>query len=114
MDFSTNIITASGEAFYTGLGISSGCGDKPIGNKVILDIGGASTELIKIQVNPFEIISSVSLAIGSVRATDWLKNDSFKLGLEKVLNNIKNYEIDDLICVAGTMNGRDVKRFKKL
>jgi exopolyphosphatase / guanosine-5'-triphosphate,3'-diphosphate pyrophosphatase len=105
LGFSTNIITSTGEAFYTGLGISKGCENLGGGNKIILDIGGASTELIKIKTNPFEILSSVSLPIGSVRATDWLKNDSFKLNLDKVFNDshVGDYETEKIICVAGTM-----------
>ena len=105
LGFSTNIITASGEAFYTGFGIASGLPDKEEKEKVILDIGGASTEIIKVKSNPFKILSSISLPIGSVRATDWIRNDSFKLNLDKVFNEneIDFYKTEEIICVAGTM-----------
>ena len=105
LGFSTNIITASGEAFYTGFGIASGLESEEESEKVILDIGGASTEIIKVKNNPFRIVSSISLPIGSVRATDWIKNDSFKLNLDKVFgeNEIDLYKTEEIICVAGTM-----------
>ena len=105
LGFSTNIITAAGEAFYTGLGITSGCWNKDRAEKVIVDIGGASTEIIKITTNPFTILSSVSLPIGSVRATDWLKSNSFESNLDTIFNEkqIENYKTEEIICVAGTM-----------
>ena len=105
LGFSTHIITASGEAFYTGLGIASGYLSNDGKEKVILDIGGASTEIIKVKTNPFTILSSVSLPIGSVRATDWLKSNSFESKLGAIFNEkkIENYKTEEIICVAGTM-----------
>ena len=105
LGFCTNIITASGEAFYTGFGIASACQNSDGEEKVILDIGGASTEIIRVKVNPFEIISSISLPLGSVRATDWLKTSSFELNLHKIFNEnkIESYITEEIICVAGTM-----------
>ena len=70
-----------------------------------MDIGGASTELIKLRLNPFQILSSVSLPMGSVRATDWLKSKIFEKKIEEVMSSypLHEYETSKIICVAGTM-----------
>lgn len=102
--FNVQIITSEGEAHYTALGVISSINANKENNIVVMDIGGASTELIKIQVAPFKIIESISLPIGSVRASDWLNqgildekfNELFKVDLS-------SYETPTLICVAGSM-----------
>lgn len=97
-------ISGEGEAFYTALGVVMGVEDKTT-NITIMDIGGASTELINVQLDNFKIIESVSLPIGSVRATNWIKTQTFDIELEKILNNynLDSYKVSKLVCVAGTM-----------
>lgn len=104
LGFSISIINAEGEAFYTALGVTKAQGAL-LENLVIMDIGGASTELISIQAKPFKIIKTISLAVGSVRGTDWLKDDSFE---KKMINLLENKDLDEfktehLLCVAGSM-----------
>lgn len=102
LGFEITIITSKAEAFFTAYGVTSAViGTDSI---VIMDIGGASTELIKVQMNPFIVIDSISLPIGSVRAADWLKENSFdKRTHEIFLNNFDPYETKTLLCVAGGM-----------
>jgi exopolyphosphatase/guanosine-5'-triphosphate,3'-diphosphate pyrophosphatase len=69
-----------------------------------MDIGGASTELIKIRISPFEIIKSISLPVGSVRATDWKKNGEFEIKINQILGtDLSEYYTKSLVCVAGSM-----------
>ncbi len=100
------IINADGEAYYTALGVASSLSDISIPSAVIMDIGGASTELIKITLSSkFLIEKSISLPIGSVRATDWIKDNNHEIKWLDLKNKyaIKNYNTDCLICVAGSM-----------
>ena len=105
LGFSVKVITSEGEAYYTGLGISGGYLGEKKEHIVVMDIGGASTELIKLKLDPFKILSSVSLPMGSVRATDWLKNKNFEKKIEEVMSlfPLVEYETSKIICVAGTM-----------
>lgn len=103
LGFSVTLITSEGEAHYTALGVVSGIEDQE-SELVIMDIGGASTELIRIQLSPFKIQSSVSLPVGSVRATDWRKDQSFDQRMESLLSqDLSTYQTKTLICVAGSM-----------
>jgi exopolyphosphatase/guanosine-5'-triphosphate,3'-diphosphate pyrophosphatase len=71
---------------------------------VIMDIGGASTELISLTTDPFKIIQTVSLQVGSVRATDWRAEGVFDEKLGKILSiDLSDYHTENLICVAGSM-----------
>jgi exopolyphosphatase/guanosine-5'-triphosphate,3'-diphosphate pyrophosphatase len=105
LGFRVKVITSEGEAYYTGLGISSGHIGKDDNEKVVMDIGGASTELIKIKSNPFSIISSVSLPVGSVRATEWLREGHFENKLKEIMEmySLRKFQTYKIICVAGTM-----------
>ena len=103
LGFNIQIITSDGEAYYTALGVVSSLGSLA-GNIVVMDIGGASTELIKINAAPFKIESSVSLPVGSVRATDWKKAGDFDQRLSEMLMlDMSEYETKTLVCVAGSM-----------
>lgn len=104
LGFTVTIISSDGEAYYTALGVASGAGLKTK-EVTIMDIGGASTELIKVSTNPFKIIKSVSLPVGSVRAFDWLEAGTFQNKLEKLFKefDLESYKTDELLCVAGTM-----------
>ena len=104
LGFSITRISGEGEAYYTALGVARGSSgsDSII---TIMDIGGASTELIKVQMDDFKILESVSLPVGSVRATDWLHKDEFSINMKKVLSaqSLNTYKVSKLVCVAGTM-----------
>jgi len=65
------IISGVGEAALTTKGILFNTHfDSP--EVVVMDIGGASTELIRVNTSTLKIIDSISLKVGTVRATDWL------------------------------------------
>lgn len=103
LGFNVTTISSEGEAYYTALGVVSSLSgsDK---EATIMDIGGASTELIKIKTSPFEIISSISLPVGSVRATDWKINGEFDQKMIPLLSHDLNpYLTAKLVCVAGSM-----------
>jgi exopolyphosphatase/guanosine-5'-triphosphate,3'-diphosphate pyrophosphatase len=103
LGFKTILISGEEEAYYTALGVVSG---KRISNEelVIMDMGGASTELIRVINKPFKITSSTSLPVGSVRATDWREALEFDFKMKSILeNNFANYQTDTLLCVAGSM-----------
>lgn len=101
--FNVQIISGDDEAYFTALGVCSGLGTKSQ-NLTIMDIGGASTELIKVDSNPFQIKSSTSYPVGSVRATDWEREGVYNKKLHQVLDSsLENYKCDLLVCVAGSM-----------
>ncbi len=103
LGFETKIISAKGEAYYTALGVVSSLSQKN-GSIVVMDVGGASTELIKINLKPFSIVSSVSLPVGSVRAMDWRNTGIFEEKMNGLLaTDLNNYHAESLICVAGSM-----------
>lgn len=114
------VINSDGEAYYSALGVASGIvfhqnklsSTPPINadlsNKIIIvDLGGASSEIIAIEVNPFKFISSISLPVGSVRMTDWLREGSWPKFKQEILQNfathLPRYQCEQLYCVAGTM-----------
>jgi exopolyphosphatase/guanosine-5'-triphosphate,3'-diphosphate pyrophosphatase len=104
LGLNVTIINGEGEAYYTSLGVTS---QSELGEEfvTIMDIGGASTELIKVRTRPFSVESSISLPIGSVRCTDWLKEKIFAQKVEEIFRNfdVTPYETDHLLCVAGSM-----------
>lgn len=102
LGFNIKIISSDDEAYFTAIGVASALSTKDI--VVIMDIGGASTELIKIQVDPFKIISSISLPVGTVRARDWLKENYFDEKMQKIFStDLTSYQTETLVCVAGGM-----------
>lgn len=73
----------------------------------IMDVGGASTELIKVNTKTLNILDSISMPIGAVRASQWLDDGLFVQNLQKTFEDFRN-EIDkfqskELYCVAGTV-----------
>ncbi len=74
---------------------------------VIMDVGGASTELIKVNAKTFKILETISMPIGAVRAAEALENDLFVQNLQKVLldfrQDLDHFQTITLHCVAGTM-----------
>jgi len=101
-----NIITSQAEANYSAKGIifNSRFNSEKI---KVMDIGGASTEIIHVDVKSKVVDSSFSMPIGSVRVTNWLSEESFKKNKSELINKFKsqlnNSKCDTLYCVAGTM-----------
>ncbi len=103
LGFDINIISGVQEAYYTALGVASGI-DADIDHCTIMDIGGASTEFIKLNLKPFNVVDSISLPVGSVRATDWRREGIFDQRMQDLLkSNTENYYTEVLVCVAGSM-----------
>lgn len=101
--FTTQIISSEGEAYYTALGVASSMNESN-GSIIIMDIGGASTELIKLNLRPFSITSTISLPVGSVRGMDWRKSGEFESKMSELLSkNLEPYKTEELVCVAGSM-----------
>lgn len=98
------IISGEGEAYYTALGINEMMMKKSK-KQLILDVGGASSELILIKTKPFEIIETVSLPIGSVRVDDWIKDGQLRTKVDEIFEkfNLDSYVGQDIIGVAGTL-----------
>ena len=101
LGFRIHIITARGEAHYTFRGVIED-GDDTVG---IADIGGASTELIKVSRGSLE--KTISLPVGSVRGSDWEREGRFEENLENIFANerfeTKSFQTDRLLGVGGTM-----------
>ena len=116
LGFSVTIINTEGEAYYTSLGVIKGH-EFEHENAVIMDVGGASTELILINRDPFEIRKTISLPVGSVRGTDWVQEGTFEEKMKELLANpaLDDFKADYLLCVAGSMVslGGMIKGLKK-
>ena len=104
LGFEITTITSKGEAYYTALGVSSDLTALNSSETVIMDIGGASTELIRVNLNPFNIIESISLPVGSVRAFDWINEKQFESKMNEIFaTEFSAYKTTTLLCVAGGM-----------
>lgn len=105
LGFSCHIITAKAEGYFTALGVSGDLEELSKDEVVIMDIGGASTELIKAQRDPFDVIKSISFPVGSVRASDWQAQKIYEQKIKEVVNPEQTtfYKADFLLCVAGSM-----------
>ncbi len=105
LGFTITTINAKGEAHYTALGVLSTLINDKDPECVIMDIGGASTELMRIQKSPYQLLKTISMPIGSVRATDWIANNQIDTKFLEIENNfpMNEYTVDTLVCVAGSM-----------
>lgn len=99
-------ITSKAEAYYSAKGILFNS-SFPESEVVIMDIGGASTELIKVNAITSEVIDSISMPFGAVRVTGWLEESSLDKNLKTVLFNFEKdlakFQTSKIYCVAGTM-----------
>ncbi len=99
-------INAQAEAFFSTKGIlfNSKFDTDVI---TIMDIGGASTELIKVNTKNFNILETISMPVGAVRAGQWLDDGLFVQNLQKIFldfrNDIDKFHSKKLYCVAGTV-----------
>lgn len=104
--FNVQIITGEAEAFYSTLGVLA---DKNINEEfiTIMDIGGASTELIRVNTKKQEILTSFSMPVGVVRLNNWLEEERQEKEMIRVLNEyseqLDKVESKKIYCVAGTM-----------
>jgi exopolyphosphatase/guanosine-5'-triphosphate,3'-diphosphate pyrophosphatase len=101
-----HVITSAAEAYFSTKGILFN--SKFEADVItIMDIGGASTELIKVNTKNFQILESISMPIGAVRATQWLSDGLFVQNLQKVFldyrTDLDKFQTPLLYCVAGTM-----------
>jgi exopolyphosphatase/guanosine-5'-triphosphate,3'-diphosphate pyrophosphatase len=106
LGINVQIITGKGEAALTTKGILFNTQfNEP--EVVVMDIGGASTEFIRVDTQSYKIIESVSLKVGAVRTADWLKEGSFDSALGKIFSDhsaeLDRYQTRLLQCVAGTL-----------
>lgn len=105
-DLSVLVITGEAEAYFSTTGILF---DKKINEDIItiMDIGGASTELIKVNTKEQKIIRSFSMPVGAVRMNNWEQDDCQSVKLNSVLadfhEGISSVKSKKLYCVAGTM-----------
>lgn len=99
-------ITPQAEAYFSTKGIlfNSKFDSEVI---TIMDIGGASTELIKVNTKTFSVIETISMPVGAVRASQWLEDGLFVQNLQKIFldfrNEIDKFQGKNLYCVAGTV-----------
>jgi exopolyphosphatase/guanosine-5'-triphosphate,3'-diphosphate pyrophosphatase len=111
--FDIQIISSEGEAYYSSLGVML---DTKLINLLknenellIMDIGGASTEIIWIEKEPFKFVKSISFNLGSVTSFEWLQKSGefFQEQFDKSINvfekELKENKTKKLICIAGTM-----------
>jgi len=105
LGFNIFLISSEGEAYYTAKGLMNSVTNSQKNEFIIMDIGGASTELIKVVKNPFAIVETISLKMGSVRSTDWIATNQYEKELAINLSHpaLKNFQCAEIICVAGTM-----------
>lgn len=106
LNLDIKVITSEAEAYYSTRGIlyNSTYDDDLI---TIMDIGGASTELIRVNTKSFSILESISMPIGAVRSTHWLEEDIFVQKLQKTFSDFRSeldkFQTSKLYCVAGTV-----------
>lgn len=106
LGLNVHIISAQAEIYYATKGILSNTKfDSEF--VTIMDIGGSSTELIKVNTKDYQIIDSMSLGMGAVRCTGWLEDNHFVQSLQKIFidhrSQLDQFQTKELFCVAGTI-----------
>ncbi len=106
LELKVNIITPDAEAYYSAKGIlfNAKLEDEFV---YALDVGGASSEVIKIETSESELVTSFSLPFGGVRASDWLIKKSFDEEIETIKLQYKDQILNNftrrVVCVGGTI-----------
>jgi exopolyphosphatase/guanosine-5'-triphosphate,3'-diphosphate pyrophosphatase len=106
LGINVQIISGEAEAYYSAMGIlfDEGISDKEI---TIMDIGGASTELINVDTVKKQIITSFSMPMGAVRFNNWREDNTFDVKVADIFSkfskNLSTISTNKLYCVAGTM-----------
>lgn len=99
-------ITSEAEAYYSTTGILI---DKNISESeiCIMDIGGASSEIIRVERETKRILHSFSMPVGAVRMNNWHQLGKRDENLQKIFSDFSDsldiVSCDTLYCVAGTM-----------
>ena len=103
LGFRVHIINEKGEAYYTYRGIVQ---EKQKNISVIIDMGGASTEFIKVSRDG-KLEEIMSLPIGSVRGTTWMMKSVFEKKVRSILSKersrMASFRTYKLTGVGGTM-----------
>ena len=99
-------ITSEAEAYYSTKGIMFNTSFEE-DEICVMDIGGASTELIKLSTKENKILKDFSMPMGAVRITNWIEDNCYEEKLKKVLmdfdEDLNDVKTKKLYCVAGTM-----------
>ncbi len=103
---SISVISSDAEAYFSTKGILF---DTHFEADIvtIMDVGGASTELIRVNTKNLQILDCISLPIGAVRSTQWLNDQLFVQNLQKIFldfrTDLDKFQGKELFCVAGTV-----------
>lgn len=106
LKLNVNVISSEAEAYFSTKGILF---NTKFTSEIItiMDIGGASTELIKVNTKTLQILDSISMPVGAVRSSQWLDDELFVQNLQKVFldfrSEIDEFQGKELFCVAGTV-----------
>ena len=102
LGFRVHVITEEGEGYYTYRGIVQ---KNHQNMSVIMDMGGASTELIKVSDGVLE--GTISLPLGSVRGSGWMMESVFDVRVRSILegevSRMAFFKSSRLTGVGGTM-----------
>ena len=105
LGFKPKLLNGQQEAFLGCLGAMSQLVNPSL-DYVSMDIGGASTEIAILDTN-CELHKYISLKVGTLAVTQWLKNSQLKENLEKIksehTNDLIDFQGKTLICTRGTM-----------
>lgn len=99
-------ISGEGEAYYSATGVLY---DQTLQDEIItiMDIGGASTELIQVERKTKNILTSFSMPVGVVRMNNWREDREYESRIDKIFSDyshqLEKVLTNKLICVAGTM-----------
>ncbi|MDA8792684.1 hypothetical protein N9N67_05530 [Bacteriovoracaceae bacterium] len=109
------IISGEEEAFYSAKGVLLNSEEPNEEDQFLMDIGGASTEFIRCEKDPFSLKESISLPIGVVRLTEKLgkyydyaiqdlKNESADIIKKSIRGfSLQHFVAPKIIGIAGTM-----------
>lgn len=115
LSLDVKIINSAAEAYYSAKGVLfPGTFSK---SKIhLIDLGGASTELIRIDTSTKSVDSSFSMPVGGVRATDWLNKNEFDDHMNDIYNSFRQdisaNETKSLYFVGGTITSIACMVFK--
>ncbi len=95
------IISGEEEAHLSTLGVVMSGSE--LGADTIIDIGGASTEITLFKTEPFEILKTISLPLGSVRLK--VLKDEKGISANQFLKdfNLAPYKTNKILGISGTM-----------
>jgi exopolyphosphatase/guanosine-5'-triphosphate,3'-diphosphate pyrophosphatase len=102
------VIDAQTEALYSCLGAKVGLSEeqaKKFKSCIVLDIGGASSEITHVQFHPFKILKSISLPCGSVIVSDWILEKTFDHNFSQLFSSFDFSPFKNLpvLAIAGTV-----------